>query len=701
MADNVKLEDVKELRESLRKFLSSKETVNKLVEEATDYISDRYVKKLSTGISSRLNDPKMSVEALAGVETFFKSKDITDAADRGLEVAFKSISKSISNRFSDSLKEALPNQINQQLSEAKSSVTDIPKSEPKPELESVIEDKREKEKDKDASINLYKENNDTLKKIASEGIFVEIVDDLKTKQKSKKADTPSGENNGFSLPSLAGLRGSINNSAIGKFVNGVGTHIDKFFGSILTKFGSVLAKVPGMAGAPDMVGKIVEFGLSKVFFLLTAAFDVFTGFKDENAKKLTGGTSFADKLLSGALHMLSGITFGLVSPETIKRGTDAIAHATQPIFDAIAGTIGWIYDHTVGAIVSVVKNTAFAAHVKAAVTTAKQSVKAGKEEYEASRGEGKGVVESTIAGGKAAAGEVQIGSRVQNYNALKAEMEKSGMSENAQAALLANVASESGFKAQSENLNYSRQSNEQIRKTFGGRLKGISDEELTELKKDPTKFGDKVYADLGGSQFRGRGLNQLTGKDNYAKYSKQIFGDDRLVKNPDLVNDPAIAAKVAIAYNKERTTAASKKLYGTTDVNSLSAEQAAEATTKGIAPADKAEYAKREAKTKAILADSSSFEKQLAAQDAKAGIKPTQVAKAETPKPAQVTSAKPIVLAAATPNPTKTSTEKHDEAVKSSRESSVDTSHGKLSLASITMLPQDQGLSMINTGMIV
>jgi len=51
-----------------------------------------------------------------------------------------------------------------------------------------------------------------------------------------------------------------------------------------------------------------------------------------------------------------------------------------------------------------------------------------------------------------------------------------------------------------------------------------------------------------GWKYRGRGFIQLTGKANYAAASKELFGDDRLVNNPDLASDPIIAANVALWY---------------------------------------------------------------------------------------------------------------------------------------------------------
>tara|TARA_Y100000401_G_scaffold89382_1_gene74913 strand:- start:5376 stop:8612 length:3237 start_codon:yes stop_codon:yes gene_type:complete len=65
--------------------------------------------------------------------------------------------------------------------------------------------------------------------------------------------------------------------------------------------------------------------------------------------------------------------------------------------------------------------------------------------------------------------------------------------------------------------------------------------------KDSTKgkvLGNDKEGD--GQKFRGRGLIQLTGKANYAAASEAIFGDDRLVKNPDLLlEDADVAGQVA------------------------------------------------------------------------------------------------------------------------------------------------------------
>ena len=60
--------------------------------------------------------------------------------------------------------------------------------------------------------------------------------------------------------------------------------------------------------------------------------------------------------------------------------------------------------------------------------------------------------------------------------------------------------------------------------------------------------------DLGNTQpgdgacFAGRGLIQVTGRANYGKASQALFGDDRLLKNPELLEQPEWAAKSAVWY---------------------------------------------------------------------------------------------------------------------------------------------------------
>jgi predicted chitinase len=161
-----------------------------------------------------------------------------------------------------------------------------------------------------------------------------------------------------------------------------------------------------------------------------------------------------------------------------------------------------------------------------------------------------------------------------NMELITAALKKQGLNDPKYiAATLGNVMKETGGKSISENMNYSGTSNDRIRKIFGSRAAGKSEAELDSIKKDPSKMGEMMYGSgtkLGqqmgntepgdGFKYRGRGFIQLTGKNNYAAASKAIYGDDRLVKNPDLVNDPAVAAEVSAWYMKKGQTRMAQKL---------------------------------------------------------------------------------------------------------------------------------------------
>jgi len=159
----------------------------------------------------------------------------------------------------------------------------------------------------------------------------------------------------------------------------------------------------------------------------------------------------------------------------------------------------------------------------------------------------------------------------QNQQLLLQAMNEQGVTDTkTRAAMAATAEGESGFKLQSE-ISYENTSNQGIRKSFGaGSVFGkMSDDQLTKVKKDPVQFFDIVYGGRYGNtspgdgyKYRGRGFIGITFKDNYAKYGK-LLGID-LVGNPDLANDPKIAASIAVMMMKDGM-AANKKVYGNAD----------------------------------------------------------------------------------------------------------------------------------------
>lgn len=154
---------------------------------------------------------------------------------------------------------------------------------------------------------------------------------------------------------------------------------------------------------------------------------------------------------------------------------------------------------------------------------------------------------------------------------------------------------ETGALGGPENMDYSGTSNKNIIKLFGepnsrrgtkqsnpNNVNYMAPDKLNWLKQDPERFAKFIYSgqqarivpdakqgyrmEFGTPelaqraqdawQYRGRGHVQITGRDQYARVSQELFGDDRLVRNPDLVNDPAMGLRASAAY---------AKLYGRAD----------------------------------------------------------------------------------------------------------------------------------------
>jgi putative chitinase len=107
-----------------------------------------------------------------------------------------------------------------------------------------------------------------------------------------------------------------------------------------------------------------------------------------------------------------------------------------------------------------------------------------------------------------------------------------------------------GFKAVSENLNYSADG---LKKIFPKYFPGNLNESYA---RQPEKIASRVYASRMGNgdeaskegfKFRGRGYIQLTGKSNYTLFDK--FVDDDIMGNPDLIATKYPLASAAFFFN--------------------------------------------------------------------------------------------------------------------------------------------------------
>jgi putative chitinase len=59
------------------------------------------------------------------------------------------------------------------------------------------------------------------------------------------------------------------------------------------------------------------------------------------------------------------------------------------------------------------------------------------------------------------------------------------------------------------------------------------------------RLGNTPEDDDDGERYKGRGLIQITGTDNYKTCSEALFGDDRLLQFPELLEDPVNACRSA------------------------------------------------------------------------------------------------------------------------------------------------------------
>ena len=178
----------------------------------------------------------------------------------------------------------------------------------------------------------------------------------------------------------------------------------------------------------------------------------------------------------------------------------------------------------------------------------------------------------------------------ENVSALEAAMERHGITNDfARKAILGVISKESSNLTPEGD--YSNTSNSRIREVYGVRVEDLSDSELTALKENPTAFWDRVYGvddptgrgvkygntqPGDGARYRGRGFNQLTFKSNYKKL-QEVFDkmgklnagtEINIVEEPELLEDPKIAAEFAILYFINSFKGKGKDLNGYTNLES-------------------------------------------------------------------------------------------------------------------------------------
>lgn len=134
------------------------------------------------------------------------------------------------------------------------------------------------------------------------------------------------------------------------------------------------------------------------------------------------------------------------------------------------------------------------------------------------------------------------------------------------AMFLAQTAHESNnWTVLEENLYYRA---EGLLKVFPKYYKSLA--EAQSHAKKPALIANRVYANRMGNgdsasgdgySFRGRGIIQITGKNNYTRASQGLYGDQRLLKTPDLLKttDGAVGSAAWFWHTNNLNAAADKK----------------------------------------------------------------------------------------------------------------------------------------------
>jgi len=118
------------------------------------------------------------------------------------------------------------------------------------------------------------------------------------------------------------------------------------------------------------------------------------------------------------------------------------------------------------------------------------------------------------------------------------------------------VLHESGsMRYDTENLNYSAKA---LRAVFGKYFKTMR--EANRYARQPEKIANRVYGSRMGNgaessgdgwRYRGRGLIQLTGKNNYKEFAAWA-GDDRTINNPDIVATDFAVHSAVFYWDKKK-----------------------------------------------------------------------------------------------------------------------------------------------------
>jgi predicted chitinase len=319
---------------------------------------------------------------------------------------------------------------------------------------------------------------------------------------------------------------------------------------------------------------VLGFIFSPIGLAIGAASAVAWGLFTESGQKFFGEVGAKiiagwDSVVSAFAPVTESICKGW---DTVKGGFDSLIGGMVSSWDAFTGFLKDKFGIDIPAIFKPVVDVS-----KKVVETATEAVKGGANIAKETAGKAVDVVsksspKTTEALGKGwdkvteGAGKIMshaTGKTAANKSAMLNEMAAQGITDpNEQAMLMAEVDHESGgFTKTKENLNYRSGRLMEVSKTARDKGKPAVDAAVAQGEDGVAelmyggRMGNTEKGD--GAKYKGRGLIQLTGKDNYAAASKDLGID--LVNHPELAESPEVAAKTAVWFWKKNKLGESAK----------------------------------------------------------------------------------------------------------------------------------------------
>jgi predicted chitinase len=374
-------------------------------------------------------------------------------------------------------------------------------------------------------------------------------------------------------PGIMGKIGGIGGKLTGLLGGGAGAAgaVTEATGAV----GGVASKGVGLLGKMGpMLGGLAKFA-GPIGLAMTAGQALHSGYKGwKNAGEIAGvkpgeKATTGQKAGSAAAGALSSLTLGLVS--------------SKSIYGVLTGGLSNLFNKQNKFDDELQKqkedsNKEFFTKIGAEGSTpllgglfskVKEGFKGAKEAYTATREKGGGVFES-IKAGVGGAKKGLTGTTKERETQISKAADAAGITDpKEKASFMGNMAHESaGFTS----LNEGKYSAKKVWEMRGKTLskKGVTLEQMqaSEAKGGKGAMYEYMYSDkyrdkgskMGNDQegdaekFKGRGFVQLTGKNNYKDMSsrlQKVGTNVDLVKNPELAEDPKIAAQIATIFWKK------------------------------------------------------------------------------------------------------------------------------------------------------